>query len=221
MPDSTLETIKAANADLIRKILDLAIVVAPYSAAVPTSFTSGASSTLQSLATDYKPIGWTDKDDGATWSRDLDVSETTSHGSSEPTRRDVNSDVTGFQMTAQQTSKLVLELTQNIDLTGVTPTATTGEIGWNKPVAPATRYYRLIAIGRDGAGTDTIYVIKVLPRAMISDIGDETWSDTDALTYPLTWTATPDPTLGYAVRTVLAGPGVKSRLVSMGFPAAT
>lgn len=221
MPDTSLGAIKAANADLIRKMLDAVIVVAPYSAAVPTSFTAGATAALQSLPTDYRPIGWVTKDDGYTWSRETDMSETTSHGSSEPTRRDINSDVTGLQMTAQQTSRLTLELSNNIDLSGATPTATTGELGFNRSVSPSTKYFRLIAIGQDGTGTDAFYNIVVLPRAMVSEYGEASWSDSDELVYPLTWSATPDPVLGYSYRQILAGPGAKSRLAAMGFPAAT
>jgi hypothetical protein len=161
------------------------------------------------------------KDDGYTWSRETEMSEVTSHGSTEPTRRDITSDVTGLQMTAQETSKTVLEISHNIDLSGVTPAATTGEIGYNRSIAPVTRYRRLISIGVDGAGADAFYIINILPRAMISEFGESTWSDEDELTYPMTWSATPDPILGYSFRQVLAGPGAKARLVSMGFSAAT
>ncbi|MER5671159.1 hypothetical protein [Pseudonocardia alni] len=221
MPDTTIDALKSANSDLIRKMLDAVVLVAPMSAAVPTSFTTGATSALQSLPTDYRPIGWVTKDDGYTWSRDTDMSETTSHGSTSPTRRDINSDVAGLEMTAQQTSRLTLELSNNVDLSGVTPTATTGEITFNRATKPSTKYYRLIAIGQDGVGTDAFYNIIVLPRAMVSEYGESSWSDEDELTYPLTWTATVDPVLGYSYRQSLAGPGLKSRLVAMGFPAAT
>lgn len=221
MPETTLQVVKNANADLIRKVLEAAVLVAPMTSTIPTAFTSGATAALQTLPVGYKSIGWVTKDDAYTWSRDTEMSETTSHGSTQPTRRDITSDVTGLQMTAQETSKLVLELSNNVDLTGVVPTAITGELAFNRSVAPVTRYFRLIAIGVDGAGADTFYTIKILPRAMISEYGEATWSDENELVYPLTWSATPDPVLGYAYREVLAGPGAKSRLVAMGFPAAS
>ena len=219
MPDTTLGALKKANTDLFFKALDAVVLVAPTTAAVPTTFTTGATAALQSLPTDYKSIGWVDKSDAYTWSRDTEMSETTSHGSTEPTRRDITSDVTGLQMTAQETSKLILELSNNIDLSSVTPTAVTGEISFNRSVSPQTRYFRLIAIAQDGAGADLRYNIIILPRAMISEYGETTWGDENIQTYPLTWSATPDPVLGFSYRQVLAGPGFRSRLESMGFPA--
>lgn len=219
MPDTTLQALKAANSDLIRKMLDAVVLVAPMSVEVPAAFTMGTGAALQALPAGFVPIGWVTKDDAYTWSRDTEMSETTSHGSTEPTRRDITSDVTGLQFTAQETSKTVLELSNNIDMTGITPTAITGELAFNRSVQPVTRYYRLVAIGQDGGGDDTFYNIIVLPRAMISEYGEASWSDESELTYPMTWSATPDPTLGYSYRQILAGPGAKSRMEAMGFPA--
>ena len=52
---------------------------------------------------------------------------------------------------------------------------------------------------------------------MISEYGEITWSDEDALTYPLTWSATVDQNLGYSFRQILAGPGFEARAEDMGF----
>lgn len=220
MADSTLQDMKNANSDLIRKVLDAVVLVAPMSVALPTTFTTGATSALQALPAGFRPVGWVTKDDSYTWSRDVSMSETTSHGSVEPTRRDITSDVTGLQMSAQETSRLTLELSNNVDLSDVEADAITGEITFRRPVSPSTTYWRVVAIGSDGAGDNTFYNIIVLPRAMISEYGEATWSDENELTYPLTWSATPDPELGFSYQQTLAGPGAKSRAVEMGFTVA-
>lgn len=220
MPDTTLQAIKSANADLVRKILDAAVVVAPMSAAVPTSFTSTTSAALQSLPTDYQAAGFVQKDQGYSWTRETEMSEVTAHGSVEPIRRDINSDTSGFSMTMLESSRLALELFHNVDLSAVTPTATTGELGFSRAAQPSTTYRRVIAIGQDGVGADAIYLIRILPRAMVSEVGEQAWSDTDGLVYPITFSATVDPVLGYSFREVWAGPGWKSRLEAAGFPAA-
>lgn len=220
MADSTLQDMKNANSDLIRKVLDAVVLVAPMSVALPTTFTTGATSALQALPAGFRPVGWVTKDDAYTWSRDVSMSETTSHGSVEPTRRDITSDVTGLQMSAQETSRLTLELSNNVDLSDVEADAITGEITFRRPVTPSTTYWRVVAIGQDGAGDNTFYNIIVLPRAMISEYGEATWSDENELTYPLTWSATPDPELGFSYQQTLAGPGAKSRAVEMGFTVA-
>ena len=213
MPATSLDALKGAKANNILKVLDAVVLVAPMSVAVPTAFT--ADGELQTLPEGYRSIGWVSKDDGYTWSRDTDLSEVTSHGSVEPTRRDITSDVTGLAMTAQETSRLTLELSGNVDLPDAAITG--GELSYTRSVSPATRYWRVIAIGKDGAGDDTTYIINVLPRAMISEYGEITWSDEDALTYPLTWSATVDQNLGYSFRQILAGPGFEARAEDMGF----
>ncbi|WP_226358480.1 hypothetical protein [Pseudonocardia sp. ICBG601] len=216
MADTDLLTLKRAKAGNIRKVLDAVVAVAPMSAPVPETFTVAGA--LQELPPEYRTIGWVSKKDGYKWSRDTDSSDIESHGSVEPTRRDITKDVTGLAMTAQETSRLTLELSNNVDLSEAR--LVDGELSYTRQVAPSTRYWRLIAIGIDGSGSDAFYVINVLPRATISEYGELTWSDEDALTYPLTWSATVDQDLKYSFRQVLAGPGFESRAADMDFSGA-
>lgn len=213
MPDTTLAGIKSAKSNNIRKITDAVVCVAPMSVEIPTSFTTLG--VLQELPLGYRAIGYVTKDDGYSWSRDTDMSEVTSHGSVEPTRRDITQDVTGLEMTAQETSRLTLELSNNVDLSAATIVG--GELSYTRAVSPSTRYWRLVAIGVDSDGPDAFYVINVLPRAMISEYAESTWSDEDELSYGLTWSATVDQDAGYSFRQVLAGPGFASRAGDMGF----
>lgn len=211
---------KAAQADLIRKALDAAIAIAPTTATIPTAFTTTSAATLAALPTGFKGLGYVTKDDGLSFSRDIAAEEVTSYGSVTPTRRDMVSDTTAVSFTCQETNLQTLQLFFGVDLSSLTPTATTGEVAFSQPLQPSGSFYRLIMIAQDGVGTDTTYIIRIMPRAQLSEVGEQTWSDGGELSYPLTFTATPDNTLGYAVRHVLAGPGWKSRLVAMGFPAA-
>lgn len=215
-----LSALKEAQADLIRKALDAAIIVAPTSASIPTAWTTTSAGTLIAQPTGFNGLGYVTKDDGITWSRDVSAEETTSYGSVTPTRRDMVSDTTTVSFTCQETNLQTMQLSYGVDLSAVTPTATTGEVAFSQPLSPSSGYTRLVAIASDGVGTDLVYVIRILARAQLSEVGDQTWSDSGVLGYPMTFTATPDNTLGYAVRHVFAGPGWKSRLVSMGFPAA-
>src|SRR3954471_10363533 len=208
-----LDTIDKKQAELIRKVQQAAVFVAPLATAVPTAFTSGASSDLTALIAGYKPIGLVTKDDAYTWNRETDMAETTSHGRVDPTRRDQTSNVSSLSFSAQVTNMTNLELYHNVDLSAVVPTATTGEVAFSDPLAPGTIRRRLIAIGQDGQGLQTIYLVRVMPMAMMSEPGEQTWSDEGELLYPMTFTATPDDTLGYAIRYHFGGPGWKSLLV--------
>ncbi len=218
MTATTFDALREAHTELIRKTLAGAVFLAPMSTALPTSLTTGASSALNTLPTGYKDLGLISKENSLSWSRDVQNNEVTSWGFSDPTRRDIVSDVTGLQFTAQETNLKTLELYNNVDLSAVTPDATTGEVQFAQPTRPSTRYYRAIAIGVDGEGTDAIFVARSMPRAMVSERGAQTWSDSGELAYQMTLTATPDTTAGYSIRHYFGGPGWKSRLAAMGFP---
>lgn len=214
-----LSTIAGRNNALIRKALDAVVFAAPLSSTAPTSLTTGAGADLTALPAGYESLGWHTKDDGLNWTRAVETSDVTSHGSFEPTRRDIISDVSGLTMTAQETKMITLEMFHNIDLSAVTPTAVTGEIAFNRATSPATKYYRVLAVSQDGAGTDAWYFARFCPRAMISEYGEQAWTDGAELSYALTFTATLDATLGYSLREMWGGPAFRSALVSMGFPA--
>jgi len=218
---TTYDAIKNLQSSLIRKALAGSVFVADVSAAAPTSLTTGAASGLAPLPEGYEDLGYITKDDGLSWSRSTEVSEVTSWGSVEPTRRDINSDVTNLAFTAQETKRATLGLYYNLDLSTVTPDATTGEVAFAQPTRPATKYMRVFALFVDGVGADTIYVARFLPRAMLSEVDDQAWTDgDDPVGYPCTLAATPDEDLGYSVRHFFGGPGWKSRLEDMGFAAA-
>lgn len=215
------EDIANRQASLIRKALAGSVFIAPMSAELPTSLTSGASSELAALPTDFNDLGWISKDDGVNWAREMEVSEVTSWGSFDPTRRDINSDVTSLTLIAQETNIHTLGLYNNVDLSAVTADATTGEVSFNSALRPSTKYYRVFAIFVDGTGEDTVYVARLLPRAMVSEVGEQVWSDgDDPVAYEITLTATPDEDAGYSIRHYFGGPGWKANLTDMGFSTA-
>src|SRR5690606_40053562 len=63
----------------------------------------------------YIPLGLHTKEEGLNWSREVENSDTTSHGSQEPTRRDITSDVSGLVVIAQETKAQVLKMFNNIE----------------------------------------------------------------------------------------------------------
>lgn len=209
-----------ADTDVAQMTASGALLTGGTSPAVTVTTTTPGANDLSALPTGYVSLGWHTKDDGLSWGRDVQAEEVTSHGSVEPTRRDITSDTMTLALNAQESKLKTFELYHNISLTSVTPTAGTGEIAFNRATAPATSYYRVLAVAQDGSGTDAIYIARFLPRAIVSEIGEQAWNSENEIVYPLTFTATVDNTLGYAMREFWAGPGLKTRLVTMGFPAA-
>ena len=208
--------------ELIRKPLAGIIAVADMEVELAAEFalTEGASSQLVAL-TEYDQLGWVSKSDGLTFSSDIESSDVEAWGALEPTRSDITKDVTSAQFTCQETNKKVLEMYYNVDLTNVKGDSVTSEVAFNSATEPSTTYRRMIFLSKDGAGTNEIYMAKVMPRASVTAKADQTWNSEDALTYGMTVTAKVDDELGYAVRHHFAGPGWAKQLIKMGFTKAT
>jgi hypothetical protein len=215
----SIVTLAARQNKLIRKALDAVVFAAPTTSLEVAAITTGATGALVTLPAGYVSLGHHTEDDGINWTREVETADVRSHGSSEPTRRDITSDVTGLVVLAQETKLQTLEMFNNVDLSTVVPDATTSEIAFNRTSQPATRYYRLLALAQDGAGDDTIYFARFCPRASISEYSDQAWSKGEEVRYPLTFTAFLDDDLGYSMREMWGGPGIADLVDDMGFGA--
>lgn len=217
---TTYEAIQHRQDALIRKALEGSIFLAPYSSPVVTAMTTGATSDLVALPTGYEDVGWVDKKTGATWSRRPSTTDVESWGSVTPTRRDITKDERGLKFVAQETKKLTLQLSEGVDLTNVTPDATTGEVKFNAPTRPALIFYRVFGLFVDGTGSDTIYVGRFLPKAEVVNIGDQVWNDdADIAQYDIEMNALVDGALGTSCSFFFGGPGWKKQLAAMSFGA--
>jgi hypothetical protein len=179
--------------------------------------TEGAPIELLTLPAGYDQLGYVTKDDGITFPRETENSDTTSWGAIEPTRRDIVSDVRSASFTCQETNRRVLEMYENVDLSAVEADTATGETTFNSTSSPATTYRRMIFLSYDGAGDDRIFIAKIMPRASVSEASENAWSDQNELAYPMTVTAFRDSDAGYAVRHVFGGPGWSKILTDAGF----
>ena len=215
MVGQSFDTIKGHNPKNIRKILEMAIFIKRYEDddEEVSSIWDGTGLVLPS---GYEPVGLTTKADGATWQRDQEVSDVTSHGYAEPTRRDILSDQTGLQFTAQEAKRTTLELDKGVDLSSVKPDAN-GNLVIDKPSRPQPIHWRVLAIGKDGDGPDAIYVVRWLPRAQVTENAEQKWSEEDELQFPATMSAYNDMAVGTSMREIWGGPGLDH--AAMGFPA--
>lgn len=218
MADTTWAAINVQKSQLIRKTLaGGAAWVAPYTAPVVTSLTSGASSALQSLPTGYIHIGLL-SEDGATFPRNIDTSDVMSWGPKEPTRTDLTRDESSCQITCQETNKAALSLYLGTDLNALTADATTGETVIDKPEAPTIMYYRLLVIGRDTTPDGDVYLGRFFPKAQITDRADLTMNGgDDPVQYGLTFRAMFDTDEGTSERFLWGGAGWKALSAAMGF----
>lgn len=217
----TFASLQHKKTELIRKARDGSVFVAPYSATAITNLTSGSGAALSALPTNYEDLGWTSTD-GTAYSRDTNVSEVRSFGSVEPTRSDVTQDTITMGVTAQETKMLTLGLYTGADLTAAQAALTTGEFQIAKPNIPGFRYYRVLGLFVDYGDGGDIYMARFLPRARITEWGEQTFSDgDDPVQYQMTFTGFNDSSLGYSHKWIFGGPGWLALLSSMGITQAS
>lgn len=209
--------VKGHDRKNIRKVLEMSIFAKPYVEG-DDEITHVWDGSGLVVPTGYVPVGLTTKDDGATWTRDQESSDVTSHGYAEPTRRDIISDVSGVSFIMQETKRQSLEMYHHRSLEHVTPDEH-GNIVIDRAARPQTMHWRLLALGKDGFGSDAIYVARWLPNAQVTENADQSWSEGEEVRYPATLTAYQDDEFGTAFREIWGGPGLDHE--AMGFPAPT
>jgi len=203
---------------LIRKGLTGSVFVAPYSSDDIINELLDEDGSLLALPEDYTDVGVITKDQGVSWSRDVDFADVESLGYAEPTRRDVITDVTGIEFTMQETKAKALELYEGVSLDDIAGTLAGTDhmnITFDKPDRPAALYYRVLALFKDGEGADAFYFAKWLPRCSVTDRSEQSWQEGEEVQYGVTMTAFNDPEVGTAVRTLLGVPASAGTL--MGF----
>ena len=215
---ASLEELKQEAHDqrLIRKFLDGIAAIAPYSAAVPEAWTTNGKTPI-SLPEGYQGLGIVMKDSGYEFGVDSDQEEVEGHGYASPVRIDMTKTTRSVQMTCLETRKSVLEQYYGLDLSAVQPDEQ-GSIEFNEPETLSRPYSRLVIIGSDGVGEDQWFWAKIMPRAQVSEVGSHSWNN-DASAYELTFTAFPDPELGYSVKNIIFGPAAAKNAAAMGFQA--
>lgn len=216
---SSVASLAARKQALIRVAQDAALFAGPSTVAAITALTTGASGALAPLPTGWGSVGHHTEADGIDWTRKVTTSDVKSHGSHQPTRRDITEDVTDLKVLGQESKRMTQELFHSVNLSTVTPDATTHEIGFNTAVVASTTYYRLMAIASDGSGPDTIYFARFCPRASVTNFGSQPWKKGEELRYEFTFTAYVDDTLGFSMREMWGGPGIASLLDDMGYAA--
>lgn len=216
MPVKTFNEVKGHKSSNIRKILEMAIFVKPVEDA-DTEITQVWTATDGLVVpAGYLPVGLVTKDDGASWSREQDMAEVESMGHSEPTRRDILKDVSGLSFTMQESKKTSMEIFHGLDLSTVT-TDSDGNFFFDKASRPVSRKYRVLALGKDGDGPDAIYVARWLPRAQVTENGEQAWTDGDEVKYPASFNSSTEEKFGTSFREIWGGPGLDHE--AMGFPA--
>lgn len=219
--EGNVDDLTGGNAGLVLRLRKMAVLIAPETAP-PLQTIVSADGTRLSIPSVYRRVGYLGKDEGATLTPSQETSDSTAYGQSQPINQYVTT--TGFTagFTMKETNKAVLEAYYGMSLAAIKAKATTREIMWDVPDTPEVRYMRILLVGQHRDGADAIYVGQLMPRASISDIGEQTMSESDDFVYPVTYTALVDSALGTSRRPFIAGPGLATLgATPMGFEVAT
>lgn len=216
---ATFAELQNVQTELIRKAKSGSAFLAPVSAADVDETFVGPGGVLATLPTDYEDLGWL-SNDGMGFSRDVSTSDVTSFGSVSPTRSDVVSDTSTVTVTCQETKLLTIGLATGVDVASIKTPNSTGAVMVRKPIAPASKFYRLFCISKDDGDAGDIYIARFFPRAKVTSFGEQSFGGgDDPISWGVTMTGYPDSDLGFTEAWLFGGPGWNALVASMGFSA--
>ncbi|GAA1457012.1 hypothetical protein GCM10009603_05170 [Nocardiopsis exhalans] len=214
---SSYDELKSKQSELIRKMLDGSVFLAPISAPHIETLTSPEDGLLEPPPEDYGDLGHL-SGDGAQFTAETETSDVTSWGSVEPTRSDIVSDSTQLQVTAQETNLRTIGLYTGVSMDAIRASRS-GEVVIDKPTRPSPRYYRALVLGVDLGDEGEIYIARHLPRCKVTAKEQQSFqSGDDPFSWPVTLTGFTDSSLGFSERWFFGGPGWAALLEKMGIP---
>lgn len=219
----TFDDVKGHDGSLIRKMLELAVFVADEDAPEISTIIDPTDNSLV-IPDGYTSLGIMSKEQGAAITPSLEMSEVTGYGYGQPLSRDVVSRGVDLGFTMLESKRKTFEVYHGIDLSAVVAPAqgAGNEISYDQADRPDTKYWRVLCLGRQNQGAKSIYHAEWFPRMTLTDVSEQTWSETDPLSYAVTLSADLDSAVGTSQRTFWAGPGFDTALITaMGFTRAT
>jgi hypothetical protein len=212
----TFDEVKGHSDRNIRKLLRMAVFVAPYETASAITTLTDASNELV-IPDGYESVGILDKEAAFNSTPTINVSEVSGYGYAQTLRRDMVSRNTAIAFTMLETRRIAFEMYYGIDLSAVTVTAAPkNELSFDEPDRPETRYYRVLSIGADFDGANTIYMADFYPKCTVTEVGALASSETDPRRYAITMGTDVDTVVGTAHRQFIAGPGFDATEIAAG-----
>ena len=218
----TFDEVKDHNSENLRKLLRMAVYIAPADAPVIASLVDATNEAT--IPGEYESVGILDKENALSTTPSITISEVSGYGYGTTLRRDIVSKNTTLAFTMLESRRQAFELYYGIDLSAVQATVAGGknELVFDEPDRPDTMYWRVLCLGVDGDGANTIFIADYYPRATITDVAALAASETDPRRYGVTLGIDVDTNVGTAHRQFWAGPGLTDeRITEMGFTRAT
>lgn len=204
----------------IKKVLQMAVFLAPWETS--TTISSLVDNTNAVVIPDgYISVGILAKEAALTATPNMTVSEVPGYGYGQTLRRDITARNLAVAFTMIESRRRAFESYYGIDLSSVQATSAASgknELIIDEPDRPDTLYWRMLCLGADGDGVNTIYIADFYPKVTLSEAAALSSSETDARQYAVTMGADLDTSVGTAHRMFWAGPGLSTaKLAAMDF----
>lgn len=200
----------------VRKTLGAVVAIGPADAPVPGAITTDGVK-VNPLPEEYEFLGLLPPE-GVDHAREMNFDETEALGHTNPVRRDPG---TGSRTVTtnlfEVDRRIINELIDQVDLSDVTPDATTGEVEWEAQDLTEIKFHRLVVIAFDGSFTNPVFDRRFFPKVQLTSLPNETFAKGDARQAQLGFTIYKDDTLGYPVKVAKAGLGFKEIAAALGW----
>lgn len=201
--------------NLIRKSLDAIVLVGDNDTALPSTLVDTDLELV--IPTGFNSLGW-HTEDGLSWGREVENSELSAHGSTDPVRTDPRRVNHTLEMTAMESNIHTLGASMGLKIDPAGGTA--GEVVITEPTTPRALEFPTLAISVDDTEFGELYWGKLFATSKVTATSPGAWTDGDsAQSHGLTIQAYRHATAGFAVRHFIGGPGFEGLREAMGWDA--
>lgn len=203
--------LKDKTDDLLFAALDYALLMCPYGTKIPDRITDNTGKLLE-LPEGWFSIGEGEKKAGVELAPDSKVEGPEGYGSRGRRRAFVTDETFTIDFTAQESRWRTLQMFYDL-LEGQYDEGT-GFFA-KKRRAARVREYSALVLAKDGDPGSEFYPHFIFPKITVEKRGKQSFSETDALTFPLTLAAQEDEKYGSMYGFGLAGPGFTPELAKL------
>lgn len=214
------ETIYDAKNDLVRAHLHFAILVDDIDNECPETLEDDTTGDLD-LPVTAQSLGVIEKQAGVSVTHNMEQTDVEGYGDAEPVRTIISKRVVEFQANFLETNRRVLELFWGTDFVEGEDfeVSERGGVTLKTPSKPKDIHYRAYLVTEDDVNGEELYAYYIMPRVKLVNVETQESADDNAVSYNMTFRATKDRELGFAVLQGWCGPGWLRLVDKTGFVA--
>ncbi|WBT08824.1 hypothetical protein PAB09_00200 [Corynebacterium sp. SCR221107] len=199
-------TLKDKNDSLLLAALNIAILMKPYDGNhLELSDIIDAENKLKQLPEGWFTVGGIEKKAGVDMAPDMKVEEPEGYGSRGRRRDFITDESFGIDFTAQEARLRTMGIYYDLDLEAMV--YENGQFFAKKRRAAKIPEFSTLAIGYDGDPGKEIYPFWYFPKTSMEKKGKQSLSDSDVLTWPMSFNAKDDESYGSLFGFGIAGAG--------------